>query len=265
VPEFLTLDQGRIETEWHGPRPDDVAARGKPTLVFLHEGLGCVGMWRDFPAKLSEATGLGALVYSRFGYGQSSPATLPRPIRYMHDEALDVLPKVLDAAGIGNAILFGHSDGGSIALIYAGGTLARPLRGLILEAAHVFCEDISVESIAAAAETYRTTDLKDKLARYHGDNVDCAFWGWNQAWLDPEFRHWNIEEYLPKVGVPTLVIQGWDDQYGTDRQVEAIVDTVPDSRALMLPECGHSPHRDQEEAVLEAATTFIEERFLVQA
>jgi pimeloyl-ACP methyl ester carboxylesterase len=221
-------------------------------------------MWRDFPAKLSEATGLGAMVYSRFGYGQSSPVELPRPIRYMHDEALDVLPKVLEAANIGDTILFGHSDGGSIALIYAGGTLARPLRGLILEAAHVFCEDISVESIAAAAEAYRTTDLKDKLARYHGGNVDGAFWGWNRAWLDPEFHNWNLEEYLPSVGVPTLAIQGWDDQYGTEKQVETIIDQVPDSRALMLPECGHSPHREQEEAVLEAAAAFIEERLVVK-
>jgi pimeloyl-ACP methyl ester carboxylesterase len=135
---------------------------------------------------------------------------------------------------------------------------------MILEAAHVFCEDISVESIAAAAEAYNdpATELKDKLTRRHGDNVECAFWGWNNAWLDPDFRHWNIAEYLPRVGVPVLAIQGWDDEYGTEKQVETIIDQVPDSRQLMLPECGHSPHRDQEESVLEAATAFIEERLV---
>ncbi len=263
--EYLELERGRLEVAWHGPRPDDVAARGNPTLVFLHEGLGCVDMWQDFPAKLADATGLGAMVYSRFGYGRSAPVDLPRPVEYVHEEGLEILPQVLDAAEIGDAVLFGHSDGASVALIYAGGTLARPLRGLILEAPHVFCEDISVKSISEAADAYRNTDLKEKLARYHGDNVDCAFWGWNGAWLHPDFMQWNLEEYLPKVGVPTLAIQGWDDQYGTPKQIETISDAVPDSRALMLPECGHSPHRDQEEAVLEAATAFIQERFLVKA
>jgi len=244
----------RLEATWLGPPPDEA-----PTLVLLHEGLGSVRGWRDFPERLAEATGLGILVYSRWGYGLSDPVRLPRPITYMHDEALVSLPEVLQAAGVRRAILLGHSDGGSIALIFAGSgrPAATAVVGLALEAPHVFVEDVSVQSIAAAAEAYRTTDLRARLTRQHGDNVDGAFWGWNRAWLDPTFRAWNIEEVLPRVRVPSLVIQGAEDPYGTLAQVDAIETKSggPVSR-LVLPSCGHSPHRDQPEATIEAVARF---------
>jgi pimeloyl-ACP methyl ester carboxylesterase len=215
-------------------------------------------MWRDFPARLAEATGLGALVYSRAGYGRSDPVPLPRPLRFMHDEALVVLPEVLEAAGIRDAILVGHSDGGSIALIHAGSGQATRVCALVLEAPHVFCEEISVRSIAAAGEKYRQGDLRRALERHHGANVDVAFWGWNRAWLDPGFRAWNIEEYLPGVGVPVLVIQGDRDEYGTLKQLDAIAAGCrgPVER-LVLPDCGHSPHREQPEATLAAIVSFL--------
>ncbi len=216
--------------------------------------------WRDFPARLVAATGMGVLVYSRWGYGKSDPVPVPRPLTYMHDEALASLPEVLDAAGVRRAILFGHSDGASIALIFAGSGLPATHRvlGLALEAPHVFVEDVSVQSIAAAAEAYRTTDLRARLTRQHGDNVDGAFWGWNRAWLDPGFRAWNIEASLPGVEVPALVIQGEDDPYGTLAQVDSIATKSggPVSR-LVLPSCGHAPHRDQPEATIEAVARFV--------
>ncbi len=252
---MLHLSAGgrRLEYEWHGPGPD-----AAPTLVFLHEGLGCVTTWRDFPARLAEATGSGALVYSRAGYGRSDPVPLPRPLRFMHDEALLVLPEVLEAALVREAILVGHSDGGSIALIHAGGVPAARVRALILEAPHVFCEALSVRSITEAAETYRQGDLRGALERHHGDNVDVAFWGWNRAWLDPGFRAWNIEEYLPGVRCPVLVIQGKDDEYGTLAQVEAIeAGCGGPVRRLVLPGCGHSPHREQPDPTLLAMAEFV--------
>jgi len=251
----LRLKAGGHELEyvWHGPPP-----RKAPTLVFLHEGLGCVSLWRDFPAQAAEATGCGALVYSRAGYGASDPVELPRPISFMHNEALTTLPQVLAATGVREAILVGHSDGGSIALIYAGGARATEVRGLVLEAPHVFVEDLSVESIARAAENYERGDLRRGLARYHGENVDCAFWGWNKVWLDPQFRSWNIEEYLPGIKAPVLVLQGENDEYGTLRQVEAIergCRARVESR--ILSDCGHSPHRDQPERTLAAIRSFV--------
>jgi pimeloyl-ACP methyl ester carboxylesterase len=250
---YLTVDGKRLEALWHGPSPDLA-----PTLVFLHEGLGCAKMWRDFPARLAEATGCGALVYSRLGYGRSDPCRLPRPIRFMHDEGLQVLPKVLAAAGIQECILVGHSDGGSIAVIYAGGTAAPQLKGLITEAAHVFCEELTLTSIRRAKAAYEQGDLRNRLTRFHGSNTRCAFFGWNDAWLHPDFVDWNLEEYLPAISVPMLVIQGEDDQYGTRRQVEAIARQAgAGARVLMLAECGHSPHRDQEDTVLEAMQAYI--------
>jgi pimeloyl-ACP methyl ester carboxylesterase len=177
----------------------------------------------------------------------------------MHDEGLAVLPALLEVAGIRECILVGHSDGGSIALIYAGGTPALLLRGVITEAAHVFCEDISVQSIAAIKQPYEQGDLRQKLQKYHGENVDCAFWGWNGAWLHPEFRDWNLEEYLPGIKVPLLAIQGEDDEYGTTAQIEAIARQAgAGAEVVLLPNCGHSPHRDQEAATLQAMTRFIE-------
>jgi pimeloyl-ACP methyl ester carboxylesterase len=243
----------QLEYAWHGPPPEEA-----PTVVFLHEGLGCVSAWRDFPARVAEATGCGALVYSRAGYGGSDPAPLPRPVTFMHDEALVTLPQVLDAAGVREAILYGHSDGGSIALIHAGGVGGGRVRGLVLEAPHVFVEDIGVESIARAAENFAGGGLRRALERHHGANVECAFWGWNRVWLDPDFRSWNIEEYLPRVRVPVLVIQGEGDEYGTLRQVEAIRRGCRGKvQTLILPDCGHSPHRAQRQRTLEAASLFI--------
>ena len=251
----LVVGGHRLEVAWHGPPPG-----AAPTLVFLHEGLGSVSAWRDFPARVAAATGMGALVYSRLGYGESDPVTLPRPLTYMHDEALSVLPEVLDEAGVRECVLFGHSDGGSIALVFAGSGLPQSERvlSLVLEAPHVFVEDVSVTGIAAARVSYETGDLRDRLARHHGANVDGAFRGWNDAWLDPAFRGWNIEEYLPRVRVPSLVIQGEDDAYGTLAQVDAIErgSSGPVTR-LVLPRCGHAPHRDRPEEVVAAVAGFV--------
>ncbi len=250
---FLEAAGQGLEYDWHGPPPD-----AGPVLVFLHEGLGCAAMWKDFPARLSAATGLGALVYSRRGYGASDPLPGPRPVSYMHDEALEVLPAALDAACVRDAILVGHSDGGSIALIHAGAVGGGRIRALVLEAAHVLVETVSVESIAAAAEAYRATDLRNRLARYHGANVDDAFWGWNDVWLDPAFRDWNIEAYLSGVGCPCLVIQGADDEYGTTEQVLRIAAGVTGPvETAVLPGCGHAPHRDKPEETLAAMTRFV--------
>ncbi len=249
------LDAGgrRLEAVWHGPPPE-----AAPTLVFLHEGLGCVALWRDFPEKLAAATGCGALVYSRLGYGASEQRPLPWPVTYMHEEALDVLPDLLAAARIRDCILVGHSDGGSVALVYAGGTPAPSLRGVITEAAHVFLEQCSVEAITAASAAYADGDLKARLAKYHGANTECAFRGWADSWLNPDFWNWNLEEYLAGIRVPALVIQGEDDEYGTPAQVEAIATQAGGgAEVLMLPDCGHSPHRDQEPAVLDAMTAFV--------
>ena len=255
--EYLLIDGKRLETAWHGPSPKDA-----PTLVFLHEGLGCVTMWGNFPSKMAAATGCGALVYSRLGYGNSDPCVLPRPIRFMHDEGLDVLHELLDVSGIRECILIGHSDGGSIAIIYAGGTKATPLRGFITEAAHVFCEDITVHSIRDAREKYRKGNLRQKLEKYHGGNTDYAFWGWNDVWLHPDFGDWNIEEYLSGIRVPMLVIQGDNDKYGTAAQVRSISRHVSTSaKVVTLSDCGHSPHREHEASVFQVIVDFISRTF----
>jgi pimeloyl-ACP methyl ester carboxylesterase len=255
---YLSAGRHRLEYEWHGPAPE-----AAPTLVFLHEGLGCVSLWRDFPARLAAATGCGALVYSRAGYGGSDPVALPRGPRFMHHEGLVVLPEVLAAAGVREAILVGHSDGGSIALVYAGSRekAEEPrLHGLALEAPHVFCEDVTVAAISSAVEAYREGDLRRALERHHGANVDVAFHGWSGAWLEPAFRAWTIEEYLPAVRVPVLVVQGEEDAYGTIRQVEAIEAGCRGAvRRLLLPGCGHSPHGEEPEATLRAMAEFVRE------
>jgi pimeloyl-ACP methyl ester carboxylesterase len=175
----------------------------------------------------------------------------------MHDEGLLALPQLLEAAGIRDCILVGHSDGASIALVYAGGTPAKPLRGVISEAAHVFCEDVTVRAIQDAGDAYRHAGLRRRLEKYHGENTDCAFWGWHDAWLDPEFREWNLQEYLTGIGVPLLAIQGEDDQYGTAAQIDAIRRGVPHAQTLMLPDCGHAPHVEQADATLAAMTEFV--------
>jgi pimeloyl-ACP methyl ester carboxylesterase len=253
---YLTAANHQLEYQWLGPSLDQA-----PTIIFLHEGLGCVAMWRDFPKQIVAATGYGALVFSRAGYGKSDPASLPRSVTFMHDEALVVLPEIIDKLGIRNAILFGHSDGGSIALIHAGSDKARHIRALVLEAPHVFVEDLSIASIAKAKENYETGSLRSGLERYHGDNVDCAFRGWNDVWLNPDFRSWNIEAYLPALTAPVLVIQGEDDQYGTLKQVEAIERGCGGPvTTRILANCGHSPHRDQPEKVIAAVTSFLDSK-----
>jgi pimeloyl-ACP methyl ester carboxylesterase len=218
-----------------------------------------VSLWRDFPARLAGATGLRTLVFSRAGYGASDAEPLPWPVSFMHRQGLEVLGAVLDAAGIDDAILVGHSDGASIALVHAGGADPRGrVRALVLLAPHVLCEDLTIRSIEAAREAYERGDLRVRLERHHGANVDNAFRGWNGAWLDPGFRAWTIEEYLPRVRVPVLVIQGEDDAYGTRRQVDAIAAGCPGPvETLLLPGCGHSPHRDRPEETLRAIAAFV--------
>jgi pimeloyl-ACP methyl ester carboxylesterase len=248
---FLTAAGHRLEYERLPGRP------GAPTLILLHEGLGSVALWRDFPQKLAQATGAPLVVYSRYGYGQSDALAAPRGPRYMHEEALESLPVLRQALALDDVILIGHSDGASIALIHAGSG-NWPVRALVLEAPHVFVEAMNLASIEAARSAYATTDLRPRLARYHAD-VDSAFRGWNDAWLTPEFRDWNIEEYLPGITCPVLAIQGADDEYGTPAQLEAIARGVKGSfEPLVLRHCKHSPHRDQEAAVLEAMAEFVE-------
>lgn len=241
-----------LEARWIGPDPG-----GAPTIVFLHEGLGSTSLWRDFPDRLAAAAECGALVYSRLGYGASDPVPGPRPVRFMHDEALDVLPGVIEHFGLRDVVLFGHSDGASIALLYAA---AHPgaVRALVLEAPHVFVEPVCVGSISRLVEAYETTDLPARFARHHGANAEAMFRSWADVWLRPEFAAWNIEDVLPAVIAPVLVVQGENDEYGTVRQVDAILNQVGGpAEALLLRDCGHSPHRDQPEKVLEAAARFV--------
>lgn len=250
----LTAAGKRLEAQWLGPPPDEA-----PTLVFLHEGLGSLGLWRDFPAAAVARTGLGALVYSRAGYGGSDPCELPRPIGYMHEEAQASLPEALRQARVGEHVLFGHSDGASIALIHAGGCPQPGLKALVLEAPHVFTEKMNLASISRTVEAYETGDLRARLARHHGANVDCAFRGWADAWTDPRFQAWNIEEFLPQIRVPTLLFQGEEDEYGTRAQADAIARQAgAPVEVVMLSPCGHSPHRDQREAVLARLARFLE-------
>jgi pimeloyl-ACP methyl ester carboxylesterase len=248
---FLSIGSASLEYKWLAPQAADA-----PIIVMLHEGLGSVGLWGDFPEKLQQATGAGIFVYSRAGYGQSSPAALPRPLDYMQREALDVLPKILDAIGFRRGLLLGHSDGASIATIYAGAHQDHRLSGHVLIAPHFIVEDISVKSIAAIKASFETTDLKAKLARWHKD-VDNAFYGWNGAWLDPKFRDWDISESLAYIRVPVMVLQGEDDQYGTLRQVEIAQDECYCPVDLkVISGAGHSPHREAPEATLDAIVQF---------
>jgi pimeloyl-ACP methyl ester carboxylesterase len=248
---FLRIGAVDLEYRMIGPAPD-----AAPTIVMLHEGLGSVGLWNDFPEKLQAATGCGVFLYSRAGYGASSPVTLPRPLEYMHIEASDVLPKVLDAIGFRRGLLLGHSDGASIAAIYAGSRQDHRVKGVVMIAPHFIVEDISVQSIAEIKTAYETTELKAKLARWHID-VDNAFYGWNGAWLDPKFRDWDISEYLAYIRVPVAVIQGERDRYGTMRQVEIAKDECYcPVDVTEIPEAGHSPHREAPAATLDAITQF---------
>ena len=240
----------RIEHLWVGD-----AASALPPLVFLHEGLGSLAMWRDFPQRLCARHGLRGLVFSRYGYGRSTPkpANERWPVGFMHEQASEVLPALFEALGIERPWLFGHSDGASIALLYA----ARfPVAGVVAVAPHIFVEDISIASIEAARRAYETTDLRARLARYHAD-VDSAFRGWNDVWLDPAFRAWNIEAELETITCPVLAVQGVDDEYGTLEQIRGIARRVPQTRLVELANCAHSPHRDQPERLIAEAGAFI--------
>ncbi len=249
---FLDIQSQKLEYRFIGPQPDRA-----PTLVLLHEGLGCVGLWNDFPDQLQKATGVGVFAYSRAGYGQSSPVTLPRPLTYMHDEASQTLPAVLDAIGFRRGLLIGHSDGASIAAIYAGSHQDHRVGGLVLMAPHFFTEDPGIASIAEAKNAYETGDLRARLSRWHAD-VDNAFKGWNDAWLDLQFRKWDITEFLAYIRVPILIVQGEDDQYGTVKQIEtAEQECYCPVEVALLPGVRHSPHRDAPEATLAAISDFV--------
>jgi pimeloyl-ACP methyl ester carboxylesterase len=229
---------------------------GRPTLLMLHEGLGCVAMWRDFPEKLATASGCRVLVWSRAGYGGSQAYTEARTLRYMHREGEEALPAFLAALKVERPLLIGHSDGGSIALIFAGAFPGVPL-GVAVLAPHEFVEEETLAGISVARTAWTTTDLPKKLARYHHAQTERVFREWNDGWLSPLFLTWNIEEYLPRIRCPVLAIQGEDDEYATMRQIDALAEQVPDAQLLKLTNCGHTPQRDQEAAVLGALSAFV--------
>jgi pimeloyl-ACP methyl ester carboxylesterase len=239
-------------------RPD--RARGGPPLVFLHEGLGCIAMWRDFPSRLCARVGLEGIAYDRWGHGLSEPLDRPRDARYLHDEALVFLPEVLRELGVARAVLVGHSDGGTIALLFAA-AFPRATAAVVAEAAHVFVEEVTLAGIRAAVAAYAATDLPARLARYHGEKTDALFRAWHETWLSPAFRGWNIEAELPRVACPALALQGELDEYGTAAQVEAIARGVTGPvESELLPGCAHVPHRQAADALLERVARFLERR-----
>ena len=249
---FLDLDPMRLEYRMIGPRPD-----AAPTIVMLHEGLGSAALWGTFPQKLAAATGAGVFVYSRAGYGKSSPGKLPRSVAFMHEEATEVLPRVLAAIGFERGILFGHSDGASIATIYAGSVADHRVRGLVLIAPHFFAEDMGIAEIERARRAFASGTLREKLKRWHAD-VDCAFRSWSEPWLDPQFRQWDISEALGYIRVPILIVQGENDQYGTLRQIETAKEACfcPVETAI-LPGIRHDPCREAPEQTLASVAGFI--------
>jgi pimeloyl-ACP methyl ester carboxylesterase len=253
--EYIAIDNTRLEVCWVGAKKSE-----KPDLVFLHEGLGCVELWRDFPHALCQKLSMRGLIYSRAGYGKSDPCELPRPVTYMHHEAIEILPQVLDAAGIESAILIGHSDGGSIVLIHAGTMVRSRVKAIVTLAAHVFSEKEVQATFSAAFSSYQSGNLRERLKKYHGENVDHAFYGWHGAWTLPEFKSWNLEEFLPAINVPALIIQGANDEYGTISQVDAIIRGIG-SNAIshMIPDCGHSPHLQQRRITTDVVCNFIEQ------
>ncbi len=248
--------QVRIEYRWIGRE-----RRGRPLLVFLHEGLGSVAMWKAFPQQLCDAGNFRGLVYSRPGYGRSTPRPSGErwPVGYMHAQAQELLPALLDALGLDvlgadKPWLFGHSDGGSIALIHAA-TRAQRTAGLVVVAPHIRVEEFGLRSIREARDLY-DTGLRERLAPYH-DDVDSAFWGWNQVWLDPAFAAWTIEADLLRIGCPVLAVQGLDDEYGTLEQIRGISRRVAACRRVELPRCGHAVHRDQPARLIDETIRFI--------
>lgn len=248
---LLSIGDVQLEYACHGPPPGE-----GPTLVLLHEGLGSVALWRDFPARLSAATGLGVFAYARQGYGGSDPVTLPRPLDYMTREAEDMLGPVMDAAGLGNVILLGHSDGASIAGIYAGSVSDLRVRGLILIAPHFFVEPEGVAAVRAAGKAFAAGDLRARLARYHTD-VDGAFRGWHDVWTDPEFAPWNVADAIDHWRIPVLAIQGTEDAFGTTAQIDEIAARIyAPLEVEIMAACGHAPHLEQPERTMAAVTAF---------
>jgi pimeloyl-ACP methyl ester carboxylesterase len=245
-------DGRQLETAWWGPPPE-----AAPTLVLLHEGLGCVALWRDFPKRLADATGCGVFAYSRYGYGKSDPEPLPWPMTYMHREAELVLPGVLDRAGVRRYVTLGHSDGASIAAIHAGGVPDARRAGVVLIAPHFFTEEAGLASIEAIRTVYETGDLRARLSRYHA-HVDNAFRGWNGAWLDPRFRDWNILDRVPRIDVPMLLLQGTKDEYGSAEQVHAAARaaTAP-AETVLIDGVGHAPHLEKPDETLDAVARFV--------
>lgn len=255
----LEIDGVALEYACWGPSPD-----AAPTLVMLHEGLGSVAQWRDFPQVLAQATGMGVFAYSRQGYGQSDLVDLPRPLDFMTREA-GTLGRVLDTIGFQRGILFGHSDGATIAAIHTGGTEDHRVRGLILMAPHFFAEPAGLDGIRAARVAYETGDLKAKLARHHRD-VDTAFYGWNDTWLNPEFATWNVAETIDYFRVPVLAIQGHDDAYGTLDQITVIEErSYAPVDLCLLDDCGHSPHREHPDQTREAICDFAARLWRIEA
>ncbi|MDE0310436.1 MAG: alpha/beta hydrolase [Acidiferrobacterales bacterium] len=248
---FISAGGHRLEFACFGPPPHDA-----PTIVMLHEGLGCVGLWRDFPELVSQSIGFGVFTYSRAGYGQSDAVELPRPLDYMTIEAQDVLPDVLDSIGLRCGILLGHSDGATISAIYAGTVSDPRIRGLVLIAPHFFAEEVGLSQIQRAAEIFRTGELRLKMAKYHR-NPDVAFRGWNDAWLHPDFVRWNVSDVIDHLRIPVLAIQGEDDQYGTLAQVREIESRVnAPFEKLILPQCQHSPHLSRPQETVAAIARF---------
>jgi len=249
---FLDLGDMRLEYRMIGPRPD-----AAPTLVLLHEGLGSAAVWGRFAHELAAATGTGVLAYSRAGYGRSSPSQLPRPVTFMHDEARAVLPRVLDGIGFRRGLLVGHSDGASIAAIYAGSVQDHRVRGLALMAPHFFTEDMGIAEIARAKAAFEGGALRGKLARLHAD-PEHAFRSWSGPWLDPEFRKWDLSDALAHIRVPILIVQGEQDQYGTVRQIEvARQECYCPVEVALLPDTRHAPYREAPAATLAAIAGFV--------
>lgn len=247
----LTVNDAELEYACYGPPPSESA-----TIVLLHEGLGCVALWRDFPQRLAEATGMGVFVYSRAGYGASSGVSLPRPLTYMTDEAEGTLGAVLNAAGLGDVVLMGHSDGATIACIYAGSISDMRVRALVLMAPHFFVEAAGLVAIRAAGEAFISGGLKDKLAPYHAD-VDATFKGWHDAWTDPCFAAWNVADAIDHLRIPVLAIQGRQDAYGTLAQIEEIATRIYSPLETAIhDDCGHAPHWDQPTKTLDAVAEF---------
>lgn len=247
-----TLIAGDASLEWCAWGTTDAQV----SIVLLHEGLGCVGLWLDFPEVLAKGTGARVVAFSRAGYGSSSPAPLPKPLDYMTREAQDVLPDVLDAFGVKDILLVGHSDGATIAAIHSGTVPDVRVKGVVLIAPHFFTEPIGLAAITQARDAYDTGNLREKLARWH-DNVDCAFRGWNDAWLDPEFREWNVEDVIPGIRANICVVQGDADAYGTMAQVRAVERSATASvETHVLAGVGHSPHREARDALVKIVANF---------